>query len=285
MVGRARLPGSRRSATPRRRRTGSWRRGCSADDWLGMYLDGTERRCMSCSRHSLPEWPTIAELAKIAAADELTGGSLEEAEHYLALAEPRQNGVPHSQSARKEISMKTASPATSVLDEVTAWPGISTRTTSRGATAIVFERHELGHIHPNRATLDMPFPDDRRADLLNAGTVEGMVPRLGQQATRKRRRRKRRHRATAPKLRRATSYRRSAGGEVKSALRRRQRDVHHREVEHDHELCDSDHSEHLPPPPPGGGVRNGSRGALNRGHRLRLNSHEVRDERSALSRL
>jgi hypothetical protein len=36
--------------------------------------------------------------------------------------------------------MKTASPATSVLDEVTTWPGISTRTTSRGATAIVFER-------------------------------------------------------------------------------------------------------------------------------------------------
>jgi hypothetical protein len=38
--------------------------------------------------------------------------------------------------------MKTASPATSVLDEVTGWPGISTRTTSRGATAIVFEGHE-----------------------------------------------------------------------------------------------------------------------------------------------
>jgi hypothetical protein len=69
--------------------------------------------------------------------------------------------------------MKTASPATSVLDEVTAWPGISTRTTSRGATAIVFER---GHVHPNRATLDMPFSDDRRAEVLNAGRAKERFP-------------------------------------------------------------------------------------------------------------
>jgi hypothetical protein len=65
--------------------------------------------------------------------------------------------------------MKTASFATSVLDEVTTWPDISTRTTSRGATAIVFEGHELGHVHTNRGTLDIPLPDDRRTDVLNAG--------------------------------------------------------------------------------------------------------------------
>jgi len=68
--------------------------------------------------------------------------------------------------------MKTASPATSVLEEVTTWPGIRTRTTSRGATAIVFERHELGHVHPNRGTLDMPLPDDRRAQVLNAARAK-----------------------------------------------------------------------------------------------------------------
>lgn len=68
--------------------------------------------------------------------------------------------------------MKTASPATSVLDEVTTWPGISIRTTSRGATAIVFEGHELGHVHTNRGTLDMPLPDDRRRAVLSAARAK-----------------------------------------------------------------------------------------------------------------
>ena len=68
--------------------------------------------------------------------------------------------------------MKTASLATSVLDEVTTWPGISTQPTPRGATAIVFEGHELGHVHPDRGTLDMPLPDDRRTEVLNAGRAK-----------------------------------------------------------------------------------------------------------------
>jgi len=72
--------------------------------------------------------------------------------------------------------MQTASPATSVLDAVTTWRGIGTRTTSRGATAIVFEGHELGHVHPNRATLDMPLPDDRRAEALSAGRAKEWFP-------------------------------------------------------------------------------------------------------------
>jgi hypothetical protein len=54
-----------------------------------------------------------------------------------------------------------------MLDEVTTWPGISTRRTSRGATAIVFDGHELGHVHRSRGTLDMPVADDRRAEVLN----------------------------------------------------------------------------------------------------------------------
>jgi hypothetical protein len=68
--------------------------------------------------------------------------------------------------------MKTATPATSVLDEVTTWPGISTRRTSRGASAIVFDGHELGHVHRSRGTLDMPLPDVRRAEVLNSARAK-----------------------------------------------------------------------------------------------------------------
>src|SRR5207302_1816063 len=68
--------------------------------------------------------------------------------------------------------MKAASPATSVLDEVTTCPGISTQLTPRGSTAIVFEGHELGHVHPDRGTLDMPLPDDRRTDVMSAGRAK-----------------------------------------------------------------------------------------------------------------
>jgi Family of unknown function (DUF5519) len=64
--------------------------------------------------------------------------------------------------------MNRVSPPASVLDEVVTWPGISTQPTPRGSTAIVFEGHELGHIHADRGTLDMPLPDDRRIEVLKA---------------------------------------------------------------------------------------------------------------------
>ena len=68
--------------------------------------------------------------------------------------------------------MNPASPAASILHEVATWSGVSTRTTPRGATAIVFEGHELGHVHPDRGTLDLPLPDDRRAAVLDAGRAK-----------------------------------------------------------------------------------------------------------------
>ena len=68
--------------------------------------------------------------------------------------------------------MNPASPTASVLDEVTTWPGISTQLTRRGSTAIVFKGQELGHVHPDRGTLDMPLPDDRRAEVLNAARAK-----------------------------------------------------------------------------------------------------------------
>jgi Family of unknown function (DUF5519) len=57
----------------------------------------------------------------------------------------------------------------SVLAEIATWPGVTTKPTPRGATAIVYEGHELGHVHSDRRTLDLPLPDDRRADVLDAG--------------------------------------------------------------------------------------------------------------------
>ena len=68
--------------------------------------------------------------------------------------------------------MNPTSPAATVLDEVATWAGITTQPTPRGATAIVFEGHELGHVHANRSTLDLPLPSDRRAQVLEAGRAK-----------------------------------------------------------------------------------------------------------------
>ena len=68
--------------------------------------------------------------------------------------------------------MNSTSPATSVLDEVRTWPGVSTQPTPRGSTAIVFEGHELGHVHADRGTLDLPLSDDRRAKVLAAARAK-----------------------------------------------------------------------------------------------------------------
>jgi len=59
-----------------------------------------------------------------------------------------------------------------VLDEVATWAGITTQPTPRGATAILFEGHELGHVHANRGTLDLPLPADGRAHVLEAGRAK-----------------------------------------------------------------------------------------------------------------
>jgi hypothetical protein len=52
--------------------------------------------------------------------------------------------------------MNPTSPAATVLDEVATWAGITTQPTPRGATAILFEGHELGHVHANRARSTFP---------------------------------------------------------------------------------------------------------------------------------
>jgi len=68
--------------------------------------------------------------------------------------------------------MKVTSPATYILDQVRTWPGVSTQPTPRGSTAIVFEGHELGHVHADRGTLDLPLSDARRARVLAAARAK-----------------------------------------------------------------------------------------------------------------
>jgi Family of unknown function (DUF5519) len=68
--------------------------------------------------------------------------------------------------------MNPASPARTVLDEVITWAGITTQPTPRGATAILFEGNELGHVHANRDTLDLPLPVDRRGQVLERGRAK-----------------------------------------------------------------------------------------------------------------
>jgi hypothetical protein len=76
-----------------------------------------------------------------------------------------------------EVAMNNpTSPAKIVLDEVATWPGITTKPTPRGATAIVFDGHELGHVHPNRGTLDLPLPANRRTQVLEAGRAKEWFP-------------------------------------------------------------------------------------------------------------
>lgn len=68
--------------------------------------------------------------------------------------------------------MTTVPPTTSVLNEAADWPGVSTQPTPRGASAIVLDGHELGHVHADRSTLDLPLPDERRKQVLAAGRGE-----------------------------------------------------------------------------------------------------------------
>ena len=94
----------RRSATPKRRRTGAWPPGCSPITWPGLHLDG-----QAATVHELlAGFPAEAraanaELAALAAADELAQGSLEEAERYLARAALGSVSVPAGRRGRVQV--------------------------------------------------------------------------------------------------------------------------------------------------------------------------------------
>lgn len=63
-------------------------------------------------------------------------------------------------------------PAASVPEMAATWPGVTTRVTPRGSTAIFLRGEELAHVHMDRATLDMPVGDERRARILEEGRAK-----------------------------------------------------------------------------------------------------------------
>jgi LuxR family transcriptional regulator, maltose regulon positive regulatory protein len=75
-----------------------------ADHWPGLYLDGQA----AVIHDLLAGFPAEtraadAELAAVAAGDELAGGSLEEAEHYLRLADRASTSVPESRRGQAQL--------------------------------------------------------------------------------------------------------------------------------------------------------------------------------------
>ena len=63
-------------------------------------------------------------------------------------------------------------PAATVHQAPPPRPRVSTRVTSRGATAIFLRGKELAHVHLDRATLDKPVGDERRARILEEGRAK-----------------------------------------------------------------------------------------------------------------
>lgn len=63
-------------------------------------------------------------------------------------------------------------PAASLLKTASGWPGVTTRATPRGSTAIVLDGSELGHVHLDRMTLDMPVGVERQAHLVDEGRAK-----------------------------------------------------------------------------------------------------------------
>jgi Luciferase len=101
--------------------------------------------------------------------------------------------------------MNSTTPTESVLAELATWPGVTTQPTRRGATAILFDGLEIGHVHRDRRTLDVPLPDDRRAEVLAAGRARKWFSDWVSKPTRERRGCHRRHRAAPRELRRAAN--------------------------------------------------------------------------------
>ena len=58
-----------------------------------------------------------------------------------------------------------------VVTTVASWPGVRAEPGERGATALVYEGEELGHIHHGRVHADLPLPEPERSRALDAGTV------------------------------------------------------------------------------------------------------------------
>ena len=57
-----------------------------------------------------------------------------------------------------------------IIDQVTAWPGIESRTGKRGELAFTLGRREIGHLHGDHAA-HFSFPKDVWAELMREGRI------------------------------------------------------------------------------------------------------------------
>jgi LuxR family transcriptional regulator, maltose regulon positive regulatory protein len=76
-----------------------------SDRWLGLVLDGQAATAHELLTGFPPSAAGDAELAAVAAGVELTQGTLEDAERYLALAETEVPSVPANRRARFEATV------------------------------------------------------------------------------------------------------------------------------------------------------------------------------------
>ena len=94
----------RLSDTPRPHGSGSSPARLLAEHWPGFHLDGQAATTHQLLATFPAEWrASDAELAVLSAADELTQGSLETAERYLAVADGAMAAVPDAQQAEAEL--------------------------------------------------------------------------------------------------------------------------------------------------------------------------------------
>ncbi|HEV8177059.1 MAG TPA: luciferase family protein [Gemmatimonadales bacterium] len=60
---------------------------------------------------------------------------------------------------------------TRLVEEVSAWKGVSTDEGRFGSTRLLLGRRKLGHLHPP-STLDMPLPPAQKRELVRRGEAE-----------------------------------------------------------------------------------------------------------------
>lgn len=64
-----------------------------------------------------------------------------------------------------------ADAVTNLIEEVSAWEGVSTGEGRFGSTRLLVGRRELGHLHPP-STLDMPLPPSLKRELVESGEAQ-----------------------------------------------------------------------------------------------------------------
>jgi hypothetical protein len=78
----------------------------------------------------------------------------------------------HPRPEERDMTIPPNTPAASRIDaEVTAWPGVSSGTGSRGEHAFHLGRRELGHLHGDRV-LHIGFPKGVWHELHDAGRID-----------------------------------------------------------------------------------------------------------------